>query len=132
MEQNPPLYERGLLQATHSHIGGGRCSFSMPSGTDVSSLPLQIFVQLVASCAHATNVLLQPTHLPGRYNEWADDLSRNRLAPFAHRPANRVRFSPAGLRKLEGASHSAAPWRPEHRPGMCDIWLASRPASERQ
>ena len=39
----------------------------------------------------------------GRYNEWADDLSRNRLERFAHRPADRVRFSPA-----------EAPWRPEH------------------
>ena len=67
-----------LLQATHSHIGGGHYSFSMPSGTDNSateaslnklfttSWPLQLFVQLTAFWAHAHNVLLQPTHVPGR------------------------------------------------------------------
>ena len=81
-----------LLQATHSHIGGGHYSFSMPSGTDNSateaslnkmfttSWPLQLFVQLTAFWAHARNVLLQPTHVPGRSNDWADDLSKGRLA----------------------------------------------------
>ena len=85
------LAQLALLQATHSHIGGGRYSFSMPSGTDNSaaeaginklftaSWPLQVFVQLVASWAHAKNVLLQPTHLPGRYNDWAE-------SPRAFRP----------------------------------------------
>ena len=55
------LAQLALLQATQSHIGGGRYSFSMLSGTDNSaaeaginkmfttSWPLQIFVQLVAS-----------------------------------------------------------------------------------
>ena len=59
-----------LLQATHSHIGGGHYLFSMPSGTDNSateaslnklfttSWPLQLFVQLTAFWAHAHNVLL--------------------------------------------------------------------------
>ena len=65
------LAQLALLQATHSHIGGGRYSFSMPSGTDNSateaslnklfttSWPLQLFVQLTAFWAHAHNVLLQ-------------------------------------------------------------------------
>ena len=126
------LAQLALLQATHSHIGGGRYSFSMPSGTDNSaaeaginklfttSWPLQVFVQLVASWAHANNVLLQPTHLPGRYNDWADDLSRNRLARFAHRPANRPQ-------RHHGAQNICL-----QPPGMCDIWLASHPASESQ
>ena len=82
------LAQLALLQATHSHIGGGHYSFSMPSGTDNSateaspnklfttSWPLQLFVQLTAFWAHARNVLLQPTHVPGRNNDWADDLSR--------------------------------------------------------
>ena len=81
------LAQLALLQATHSHIGGGHYSFSMPSGTDNSateaslnklfttSWPLQLFVQLTAFWAHAHNVLLQPTHVPGRCNDWADDLS---------------------------------------------------------
>ena len=116
-------------QATHSHIGGGHYSFSMPSGTDNSateaslnkmfttSWPLQLFVQLTAFWAHARNVLLQPTHVPGRSNDWADDLSRGRLARFSHRPESRVRFSPAGL-ALSGRGIQLcsidAPWRPEH------------------
>ena len=123
------LAQLALLQATHSHIGGGRYSFSMPSGTDNSateaslnklfttSWPLQLFVQLTAFWAHARNVLLQPTHVPGRNNDWADDLSRGRLAQFSHRPESRVRFSPAGL-ALPGRGIQLfpidAPWRPEH------------------
>ena len=102
------LAQLALLQATHSHIGGGHYSFSMPSGTDNSateaslnklfttSWPLQLFVQLTAFWAHAHNVLLQPTHVPGRCND-ADDLSRGRLARFNHRPESRIRFSPASL-----------------------------------
>ena len=54
-------------------------------------------MQLIASWAHAQNVLLQPSHLSGRYNEWADDLSRGRLSRFRSCPADRVRFSPASL-----------------------------------
>ena len=49
-----------------------------------TSWPLQLFVQLIAFWAHA-HVLLQPTHVPGRCNDWADDLSRGRLARFSHR-----------------------------------------------
>ena len=111
------------------HIGGGRYLFSMPSGTDNSateaslnklfttSWPLQLFVQLTAFWAHARNVLLQPAHVPGRNNDWADDLSRGRLARFSHRRESRVRFSPAGL-ALSGRGIQLcpidAPWRPEH------------------
>ena len=127
------LAQLALLQATHSHIGGGRYSFSMLSGTDNSateaslnklfttSWPLQLFVQLTAFWAHAHNVLLQPTHVPGRGNDWADDLSRGRLARFSHRPESRIRFSPAGL-AMSGRGIQLcpmdAPWRPEHPPAL--------------
>ena len=123
------LAQLALLQATHSHIGGGHYSFRMPSGTDNSSTeaslnklfttswPLQLFVQLTGFWAHAHNVLLQPTHVPGRCNDWADDLSRGRLARFRHRPESRIRFSPAGL-AMSGRGIQLcpmhAPWRPEH------------------
>ena len=82
------LAQLALLQATHSHIGGGRYSFSMPSGSATwppkagfkqmftTSWPLQLFVQLIAAWAHAQSVQLLLTHVPG--NEWADDLSRDR------------------------------------------------------
>ena len=123
------LAQLALLQATHSHIGGGHYSFSMPSGTDNSateaslnklfttSWPLQLFAQLTAFWAHAHNVLLQPTHVPGRCNDWADDLSKGRLARFSHRPESRMRFSPASL-AMSGRGIQLcpmhAPWRPEH------------------
>ena len=123
------LAQLALLQATHSHIGGGRNSFSMPSGTDHSateaslnklfttSWPLQLFVQLTAFWAHAHNVLLQPTHVPGRNNDWANDLSRGRLARFSHRLESRVRFSPAGL-ALSGSGIQLCPIL---RPGARNI-----------
>ena len=116
------LAQLALLQATHSRIGGGRYSFS--SGIDSSaaeaginkmfatSWPLQIFVQLVASWAHAKNVLLQPTHLPGRYNEWADDLSRNRLGRFAHRPWPE---DPAAMAEFALKLQASGKWTDESR-----------------
>ena len=122
------LAQLALLQATHSHIGGGHYSFSMPSGTDNSateaslnklfttSWPLQLFVQLTAFWAHAHNVLLQPTHVPGRCNDWADDLSRGRLARFSHRPESRIRFSPASL-AMSGRGIQLC-----MRPGVLNIW----------
>ena len=126
------LAQLALLQATHSHIGGGRYSFSMPSGTDNSateaslnklfttSWPLQLFVQLTAFWAHAHNVLLRPTHVPGRCNDWADDLSRGRLARFSHRPESRIRFSPAGL-AMSGRGIQLCPMR-WMRPGARNTW----------
>ena len=123
------LRDAGTVGAAASNPGGGHYSFSMPSGTDNSateaslnklfatSWPLQLFVQLTAFWAHAHNVLLQPTHVPGRCNDWADDLSRGRLARFSHRPESRIRFSPAGL-AMSGRGIQLcpmhAPWRPEH------------------
>ena len=94
------LAQLALLQAMHSHIGGSHYSFSLPSGTDSSATEAGInkpfsalLLQLVATWAHAHNVHLQPTHVPGRLNDWADD----RLRRFMNRPANRVRFSPRSL-----------------------------------
>ena len=77
---------------------------------------LQLFLQLVATWAHAHNVHLQPTHVPGRLNDWADDLSRRRLHRFVNRPADRVRFSPCSLAQAgRGLTLCPidAPWRPE-------------------
>ena len=113
------LAQLALLQATHSHIGGGHYSFSMPSRTDNSATeaslnklfttwPLQLFVQLTAFWAHAHNVLLQPTHVPGRCNDWADDFSRGRLAQFSHSAG--LAMSGRGIQLCP----MDAPWRPEH------------------
>ena len=113
------LAQLALLQATHSHIGGGHYLFCMPSGTDNSateatSWPLQLFVQLTAFWAHAHNVLLQPTHVPGRCNDWADDLRS--VGPVQPSPESRMRFSPASL-AMSGRGIQLCPmhaWRPEH------------------
>ena len=55
------LAQLALLEAKHAHIGGGHCSFSMPSGADnlatevgsnklfSASWPWQLFLQLVGS-----------------------------------------------------------------------------------
>ena len=126
------LAQLALLQATHSHIGGGRRSFSMPSGTDNSATEASLNklfttswpLQLTAFWAHAHNVLLQPTHVPGRCNDWADDLSRGRLARFSHRPESR---RPGGRCQAEAFSCVRC-----MRPGARSIWqqhppLLSRP-----
>ena len=112
------LAQLALLQATHSHIGGGHYSFSMPSGTDNSATEaslnklfttswlLQLFVQLTAFWAHAHNVLLQPTHVPGRCMigqtisaevGWPDSAI-----------AQKVAYRGIQLCPMH------APWRPEH------------------
>ena len=119
------LAQLALLQATHLHIGGSHCAFSLPSGTDNSateaginklfstSWPLQLLLQLVATWAHAHNVHLQPT---------CPDVSTTGQTTSAEdaftvsRPADRVRFSP---RSLEGGSLCA----PSMRLGGQNAWL---------
>ena len=113
------LAQLALLQATHSHIGGGHYSFSLSSGTDQHSRRSrhQQVVQHFLAFAVVSNVRLQRTHVPGRLNDWADDLSRDRLQRFMNRPADRVRFSPASLAAAgRGLTlcPTNAPWRPEH------------------
>ena len=119
-----------LLQIAHATSGQGHYHFTLPSGTENSateadinkmfttSWPMQVFLQLIASWAHSHNVVLQPTHIAGSANGWADDLSRNRLSRFANQSQHRHRFTPENVndssRRL--TLHPAdAPWRPEHR-----------------
>ena len=80
-----------LLQISHATAGQGRYNFALAAGTDNSateadinkmfttSWPMQVFLQLIASWAHLHSLVLQPTHVAGAANGWADDLSRNRL-----------------------------------------------------
>ena len=62
--------------------------------------------------------MLQPTHIAGTANGWADDFSRDRLARFANQSQQRLRFTPESINgsgqqlTLHPAS---APWRPERR-----------------
>ena len=115
-----------LLQIAHATSGQGHYHFTLPSGTDNSATEADINkmfttswpMQLIASWAHSHNVVLQPTHIAGSANGWADDLSRNRLSRFANQSQHRHRFTPENIndssRRL--TLHPAdALWRPEHR-----------------
>ena len=98
------LAQLALLQATCSTLRSQCMSFTLPSGCDntaaeaganrlsTTSWPLSIFLQLIARWACAHVVEIQPRHIPGGKNVWADELSRNSMHGFAHRPSCRVRF----------------------------------------
>ena len=60
---------------------------------------------------------LMPTHIPGKKNEWADDLSRDRLTRFATRRKDRLRLTPTSLArsgKCLSLHPADADWREEH------------------
>ena len=109
-----------LLQIAHATSGQGRYHFTLPSGTDNSateadinkmfttSWPMQVFLQLIASWAHSHNVVLQPTHIAGSANGWADDLSRNRLSRFANQSQHRRRFTPENIADAAAAQRDRA------------------------
>ena len=83
-----------LLQAAYYRLHHKHTSFCLPSGSDntaaeatlntlfSTSWPLCHFLRLAAGWAHRRGVTIQVSHI-------ADDLSRNRLSRFAHRPRNR-------------------------------------------
>ena len=56
--------------------------------------PLSHFLQLIAAWSHAQGIALQPSHIPGKKNTWADDLSCDRPDRFAFRRSERNRFTP--------------------------------------
>ena len=117
-----------LLQAAHSELRSQCLSFTLPSGCDnmpaeaganrlfTTSWPLSILLQLIARWAYAHAIDVQPDHIPGRKNVWADALSRNNMQHFAHRPSCCVRFD---LKHLASAGrhvtlHEAScRWRPQ-------------------
>ena len=119
-----------LLQAAYHRQHHKHATFCLPTGSDNSAAeatlntlfsttwPLCHFLRLAAGWAHRHGVALQVSHLPGELNDWADDLSRDRLERFQHRPAERFRISPAELAQ-EAARVSLHPtearWGPEHR-----------------
>ena len=105
------LAQLALLQAACSKLRSQCLSFTLPSGCDntaaeaganrlfTTSWPLSIFLQLIARWAYAHAVELQPSHIPGRKNVWAGELSRNSLHRFPQAPC-RVRFD---LKQLASA-----------------------------
>ena len=99
------LAQLALLQMAHSRLGHRYLSFAMPAGSDntptkagVNKLfstawPLSLFLRLVASWSHAHSVSLLVSHVSGKKNVWADELSRDRLERFKSKEAARFRFS---------------------------------------
>ena len=76
-----------LLQVAYSKLRSQRMAFTLPTGCDntaaeagttklfTTSRRLSNFLQLIARWAGAHDVELQPNHVPGRKNVWADELS---------------------------------------------------------
>ena len=123
------LAQFALLQCTHRITGHGHLQVLVPTGTDntateaglnklfTTKWPLSHFLQLIAAWSHAQGIALQPSHIPGKKNTWADDLSRDRLDRFAHRRSERIRFTPSSLARPPQAltlHPPTAKWREEH------------------
>ena len=118
-----------LIQAAHYRLRYQHASFKLPSGSDNTAAeagsntlfstawPLSYFLRLTAGWAYRHGVALQVSHISGKVNTWADELSRENLSRFSHRQGERFRPS---LRELASADpeislHPAsAPWRLEH------------------
>ena len=102
----------------------------MPSGTDntaseagvnkllTTAWPLQIFVQFVAAWAYKHKWSVLASHIPGKRNVWADQLSRGDTSAFDSKPQARFRFRLHDFwphqRRLS-LHPPDAPWRPEHK-----------------
>ena len=76
----------------------GQASDNAPTEAGLDKLwstaePLGTFLKLAAAWAAKHHVDFQVTHLAGEKNTWADALSRNKPSVFAHRTAQRRRFS---------------------------------------
>ena len=91
-----------LLLSGIEHLQFNQMELSIPSASDNTAAessinrslsnkePAATFLQLISQLAWQRNVSLQITHIPGQANQWADDLSRNRLTQWAHYPRFRV------------------------------------------
>ena len=123
------LAQFALLQCTHRITGHGHLQVLVPTGTDKTATEaglnklfttkwhLSRFLQLIAAWSHAQGIALQPSHIPGKKNTWADDLSRDWLDRFAHRRNERIRFTPSSLARPPQAltlHPPTAKWREEH------------------
>ena len=64
--------------------------------------PLSFFLKQVAAWSARHNVELAVTHLAGEKNQWADELSRNKLQRFRNRLTSRERISLACLSSPQG------------------------------
>ena len=121
---------------------GGR-SFTLPAASDNSPTeagldklwstaePLGSFLKLAAAWAAKHHVDFQVTHLAGEKNTWADALSRNKPSVFAHRTAERHRFSLATFTDALGCvtlHPPSAAWSDELRAAQHPQLLENRRA----
>ena len=110
------LAQLALLQMAHARLGHRYLSFAMPAGSDntpteagVNKLfstawPLSLFLRLVASWSHAHSVALLVSHVSGKKNVWADELSRDNLDRFRSKASARFSFSLSQLCQPEGVT----------------------------
>ena len=124
------LAQLALMRIAWTAGGQAVHGLCMPSGTDntaseagvnklfTTAWPLQIFVQLVAAWAYKHKWSVLASHIPGKHNVWADQLSRGNTSAFNSKPQARFRFRPHDFwpHKCTLSLHPPdAPWRPEHR-----------------
>ena len=109
-----------LLQMAYAATGCSSLRFCLPTLSDNSptqasvnklfttAFPLCLFLQKVASWAHAKGLSLEVGHIPGVKNTDADDLSRNRLQKFASTTKSH-RFH-VHLHDLARSEHEVSLW----------------------
>ena len=84
--------------------------------------------RLIARWVYAHAVELQPSHVPGLLNAWADEVSRNNLQRFAHRADCRVHFD---LRQLAAAGRHVTLHEPSYR-WPAELWQAQQARPEKK
>ena len=111
-----------LLQMDYSATGCSSLRFCLPTPSDNSptqasvnklfttAFPLSLFLQKVASWAHAKGLILEVGHIPGVKNTDADDLSRNRLQKFTG--ATKSKRFHIKLQDLARSEHEVSLWPP--------------------
>ena len=99
------LAQLALAMLARSTCAAWHWSFTLPAASDnapteagldklwSTAEPLGTCLKLAAAWAAKHHVDFQVTHLAGEKNTWADALSRNKPSVFAHRTAQRRRFS---------------------------------------
>ena len=108
------LAQLALAMLAFRRLQSKRFKFVLPSASDntaaeagvnklfTTTEPLSQFLQQVAAWSARRNVQLAVTHLAGEKNQWADELSRNKLARFSHRAEGRECISLACLSSPQG------------------------------
>ena len=96
------LAQLALLMAASQHLHFDQMQICLPASSDNTSAessinrqlstkePTATFLQWISQWAFQDEMSLQISHIPGKDNSWADDLSRNRLSQWMAYPRFRV------------------------------------------